>query len=591
VKYRQKAFGKAVAAYKHGLKGRLKKGQLCLVEFPISNEKAFYSVAPLSRAIHELGAEMNLFVIDKKSESLEALKRTWLTYLLDEGQKKKALDEFIKEVNKKSKSKYFEKLFKAPDHLITASGKHFFFDERELGFELKWFKKRKWKETLATCRRILEQGYALKKRERFSVSFELIPTKKDLLLPLDDYLDNFVIGRAMAIAAKKKCTRISLGSSTAKMSQLEKMNRISDLSSTLVGCEYDKNINEPVFKKFKKLSKLMRFEKLKPNQAAFGVSGRGYGGKHFFGMTIGYPTPNRKSRWQGPGTMFLKPFWYEQTKIDNREPQTRFAITGTLPLESFIRTCYIDYYKLRKIDQKIASIVKKGKTLFVRGKEIKQGRTELTVDLTRILEKKSPVLGSDIEVNPSTPHESAGIFKMKSGRYGNFPGGEVFWTPYGLNGTYIGDVVINVDQSYVIGNKNPLVVKIKDGKYRVVSGPKKILAALKKRKSEAKKMINILAKSKSTPKSIINTYRRNFDMVGEFAINTNPKAKLSRYLIETEKIAKMMHIALGSGYEPSRETTYHSDIVLNCPRQKVDIWVETPKKEIIWIMRKGNLVV
>jgi leucyl aminopeptidase (aminopeptidase T) len=180
---------------------------------------------------------------------------------------------------------------------------------------------------------------------------------------------------------------------------------------------------------------------------------------------------------------------------------------------------------------------------------------------------------------------------MKSGRYGNFPGGEVFWTPYDLNGTYLGDVVINVDQSYIIGSKKPLIVEIKHGFYKIKSGPAKILKAFAKRRKESRKLISLYEKNKSMPKSVINIYKKNFNRVGEIAINTNPKAKLSRYLIETEKIARMMHIALGSGYEPSRETTYHCDIVLNCPRQKMDIWVETPKGETIWIMRKGKHVV
>ncbi len=591
MKYSVKGFDKAVAYYKGELRGLLKKGDACLIEIPLKNSKAFYSVAPLSRAIHELKADVNLFVLDGRSHSLNALKKTWKVFNGEASKKRNALDEFITAVNRKAKNRKFIHLFKQPELFIIASGKGFAAGGKTMEFRTGWFRKRLWGKLLATCRRILEQGYALKKSEKFSVSFELMPTKKDLDLPFDDYIDNFSIAYAMALAAKKMCRKVGLGSSTSRMSQLEPMNRISDLSTTLVGCEYEKNIKEPVFNKFKKLSKLMNYRVLKPNDAAFGIHGKGYGGKHFFGLEVGYPTPNRKSRWQSPGQMFLKPFWYTQSKIDNREPKTRYAITGTLPLENFIRTCYIDFFKLRKLDDAIREIVKKGKTIHFRGKKMKQGRTELWLDLTPVLKGKSPVLASDIEVNPSTPSESAQIFKMKSGRYGNFPGGEVFWTPHDLNGTYIGDVVINVDQSYVIGSKKPFVVKIRHGYYKVKSGPAKILKALTKRKKESRKLINLYEKNKSMPKSVINTYKKNFDRVGEIAINTNPKAKLSRYLIETEKIARMMHIALGSGYEPNRETTYHCDIVLNCPRQKMDIWVETPKGETIWIMRKGKHVV
>ncbi len=591
MKYNRREFNRAVAYYRAALKKLLKKGNTCLIEFPLGNEQAFYSIAPLSRAVHELNAEMNLFVIDGKSETLNALKRTWGAYAGKNGKKKAALMDFIKAVNKKAKNRAFERIFRPPELIISASKRSFLAAGTALEFKTKWFRKRHWGKLLATCRRILIQGYNLRKRERFSVSFELIPRRKDLQLPLDDYLDNFSIAYAMALSAKKLCKQVSLGSSTTKMSQLKPMERIADLSSTLVGCEYEKGIKEPWFREFKKVSKLLHFERLRLSDAAFGIHGKGYGGKHFFGLNIGYPTPNRKSRWQSPGQMFLKPFWLVQTRIDKREPKTRYAITGTLPLENFIRTCYIDYFKLRQRDDTIRAILKQGKTLFIRGRKLKQGRTELEVDLTRILKRKSPVLASDIEVNPSTEPEAGKVFKLKNGRYGNFPGGEVFWTPYDLNGTFIGDVVINIDQSYVIGNKKPLIVKIKHGHYKVLSGPKKIIKALNKRKSESWKLIKMYEENRVLPKSMIKSYKKNFDMVGEIAINTNPRARLSRYLIETEKLARMMHIALGSGYEPQRETTYHCDIVLNCPRQKVDIWVVTPTKETLWIMRKGKLVV
>ncbi|MAG21695.1 MAG: hypothetical protein CL943_00115 [Candidatus Diapherotrites archaeon] len=590
MKYKIKEFDKAVAYYRTKLRKMVKKGNTCVVEIPLESDQAFYSVAPLSRAIHELKADMNLFVVHKNSEMLSALKRTWAARVKS-SKEKEVLDEFIASVNKKTKSKYFEKLFKKPELTIIASKKVFYVNGTELEFQTKWFKKRKWRELLATCKRILGQGYNLRKSERFSVSFELIPTKKDLQLPLDDYLDNLSIGYAMALAAKKMCKKVSLGSSTTRMSQLDKLERISDLGATLVGCEYEKNINEPWFKKFKKVSKLLRYDRLKPSDAAFGIHGKGYGGKHFFGMNIGYPTPNRKSRWQGPGQMFLKPYWLTQSKIDKRDPKTRYAITETLPLENFIRTCYVDYFELRRMDDRIRHVLKQGKTFFVKGKKMGNLQTNLRLDMTRVLKKKSPILASDIEVNPKTEREASKIFKVNHGRYGNFPGGEVFWTPYDLNGTYVGDVVINVDQSYIIGNKKPFVVEIKHGRYKVKSGQKKIVNAFNKRKRDSWKMIKLYEKSKSMPKTIINTYKKNFDRVGEIAINTNPKAKISRYLIETEKLARMMHIALGSGYEPNRESTYHCDIVLNCPRQKVDMWVETPKGKEIWIMKKGKLVV
>jgi leucyl aminopeptidase (aminopeptidase T) len=246
---------------------------------------------------------------------------------------------------------------------------------------------------------------------------------------------------------------------------------------------------------------------------------------------------------------------------------------------------------MRKRDEKIRDILRKCKSLSVEGRRVKGGRTSLVLDLTAILKRRSPVLSSDIEVNPKTELEAAKVFKQKNGRYGNFPGGEVFITPHKMNGTFVGDVVIAIDQSYVIGSKSPLVVSIKDGHYRILSGPKHILKAFNKRKKEAWQLIKEFEKKKSMPKQITDSYKNNFDRVGEFAINTNPKARLSRYLIETEKLARMIHIALGSGYEPDRETLYHCDIVINNPRQKMDIFGITPKGEMLWIIKQGKFAV
>ncbi|MBN2067352.1 MAG: hypothetical protein JW744_02700 [Candidatus Diapherotrites archaeon] len=595
MRYSEVQFNKDVAYYKRMLKKRLGKGKTCLVSLPLENESAFFSLAPLSRAVDEFGSDLSVFVLGKESSTLPVLRKTWELYSqLKKGGKSnaaKAMQAFIESVQRKTKDSYFEKLFRQPDLEINVKTKGFGFDSKLIDFRTGWFRRSKWKQLLATNKRILQQGYGLRKAERLSIGFELIPKKKSLELPLQDYLDSFSIAYTFALAGKAMCKSVSMGAETARMSQLEPMGRVSDLSSTLVGCEYEKNISEPWFNAFKRLSPFIGASKLNPSNASFGIHGKGYGGKHFFGMKIGYPSPNRKTRWQGPGQMFLKPWWAEQSKIDKRPARTRYAITETLPLENYIRSCYVDYFKMREKADRIRDVLRKSKALFVEGQRVKGGRTSLRLDLSHILSKKSPVLSSDIEVNPKTPREAAKIFKTNSGRYGNFPGGEVFFTPHRMDGTFIGDVVINVDQSYVIPENKPLVVSVKAGKYRVLSGSGTILKAFNKRKKESMGMIRIFEKNRSMPKKIISSMKRNFSNVGEFAINTNPKARLSRYLIETEKLARMIHIALGSGYEPGRQTTYHCDIVINSPRQKLDIYAIDKAGNQLWIIKKGKMVV
>ena len=110
-------------------------------------------------------------------------------------------------------------------------------------------------------------------------------------------------------------------------------------------------------------------------------------------------------------------------------------------------------------------------------------------------------------------------------------------------------------------------------------------------RKEARQKLNDIEKNKSLTKDVINICKKNFWNIGEFAVNTNPKAKLCNYLIVNEKIARMIHVALGLGFEPDRKTMYHWDIVVNAPRQKLDIYGVTKKKKIHWVLKKGEFVV
>ena len=597
MRYNRAKFESAIRGYQREL-GKI-KGKAILIHFKVLDRDAFYSIAPLSRAVHELGGHMNVSVTSAKTNnSVAVLKDVWDVYTDYKAGKKsakvKAMTEFVKTVDRKAKNKKFIGIFRPPEIILTAGREGFASADGklELPYRTAWFRKHQWKALMKTARAVWKNSYDLKKHETASIGFELIPAKKDLDLPLQDYLDSFAIARAMILVAKKMGKRVSAGSSTAKWSQLEPMGRVSDLSTTLLGCEYEKDIDEIYFRKFRRFSKLLRINRLKPVKAGFGIHGKGYGGKHFFGMVVGYPTPDKKSRWQGPGRMFLKPHWLTQTKQDTRMPQTRYAITGTLPIPNFIRTCDINYAEMRRKNEKIKKVIEKCSTLFVKGNVKINGRkTDLEVDLSEIRAGKTFVWKSDSDVRSMLNKGALKNYGAKAGMYGNCPGGEAFLTPNKINGTALFDVVISIDQSYVIPNNNPLVVKFKDGTYRVVDGPKKIMDKMIEKRREARKIIAEYRKTKSVPEKILKNYERNFMKTGEFAINTNPKAKLSRYLIETEKIARMMHIAMGSGYEPNRETLYHWDAVINSPRQKNDIYGVNEKGEKFWIIKKGRFVV
>jgi leucyl aminopeptidase (aminopeptidase T) len=134
------------------------------------------------------------------------------------------------------------------------------------------------------------------------------------------------------------------------------------------------------------------------------------------------------------------------------------------------------------------------------------------------------------------------------------------------------------------------VVECFGNSYKILSAPKSTLQKFNRRKKEAWDLLMQVKKKNSLPAEIIKMKEDNFGNIGEFAVNTNPKAKLCDYLIVNEKIAKMMHIALGAGYEDDRATDYHIDVVFDAPRQKLDVFGKDGKGKEHWILRNGEFV-
>jgi hypothetical protein len=588
MKYDLNAFNSAVNYYERALKDFRKK--TIFIVFDAYNDKAFFSLAPLSRALHNLGCELDVRGLDGPSKALDALNDVWdLFDDLKRGVKNAktiALNDFITEADKKAKGE-IRKIFKRPDLVLLAENKHFIGADRlKLNFRPEWFRKYRWQKLLATGKIIWKQVYNLKKSEKVGIGFDLILRAKDIKYPLEDYLDSFAIARTMWITCygKKK----PLSSYTSKKTMLEPSERTSELAVTLLGCELEKEIDEPVFKKFKKLSLLLRLNRFDTNDVSFFVKGEGYPGKHIFGETIGYPTPNKKSRWDSPGGIIYQLPWYPQTKIDGRAPKSRLAFTDTLPLDIYISSCCIDWLKMKRKNDALVRLANKSDKIIV-----KSEKTKLEINLLRKNKTHVMPMNSDVDVRwKLDPHYlKKGI---KAGTYANIPGGEMFLSPEWMKGTFYGDVVISVDKSYVLNSKNPLVIKCDENGYKILDGPKDVIKKINEKKNEAMKILLEQEKNKSLPKEIIALKKKNFNHIGEFAINTNPKAELCNYLIVNEKIAGMAHIALGSGFEDDRASVYHYDIVINAKEQKLDIYgmkKEKGKEKKLWMMRKGKLIV
>ena len=588
MKYDEKKFDSAVEEYKKIL-GDV-KAKSCLIIFDVGNKKAFFSIAPLSRAIHELGADINAMGIDKESESLDALYDIWEIFKQDKenpDEKTKALIDFIEEVEKRARGK-FTGLFEGPDYILEA--KEFSFEGNfTLPFKDDWFKEHKSKEMDETCKKIWNDVYDLKKDEKVSVGFVLVQKDEMLGHPLEDYLDSYAISWCMALNCSS--SGITMGASTQRKSMLDKSESISELKAVLLGCELCKDVDEIIFKKYKKLSDILDLKRIKVVDASFFISGKGYSGKHVFGEVIGYPSLNKKTRWQSPGQMVYKLDFYPQTASDDRIPLARVGFTETLPVDVFVETCNIDWKKMRERNWKIKEIADKCKLIRVYGEEIDGFKTDFEVGLVKKDGVHRWVRTSDTDVREKINSEFLKRTGIKAGTMANLPGGEAFVTPEYVKGTIVGDVVISIDQSYLLSDKEPLVIKSDGKEYKVISGPKDIIKKIQEKKNEAWEMILNQERFKSQPQEIIDLKKNNFNMINEFAINTNPNARLCDYLIVNEKIARMIHVALGSGFEPDRATEYHTDIVINSPRQKMNIYGVDDNGKEHWIIKNGEFVV
>ncbi len=600
-KYNMKQFKQAVNYYKKYLH-KYEKKSIYLVFNPEKKE-SFFSLAPLSRAAHDL--KIDLYISSKHDENVEKVWRTFeaiktknkTLYKKNTIEASRYLRKIILTVSRKIKNTKFQRLFKKPDLIIESDKKGFVFYETQkrknikkktMLFKDKWFKKYHPNLLRRTCKNVLNNVFNLKKDERFSIGFELVPSVKHLQLPLEDYLDSYAITYEMYKQSKKNVKKVFMKSSTSRISMNKLANPISDLKTTLLGLELSKNMNEEVFKDYKEMAKFLNL-KINFSDAVFAISGQGYGGRHIFGEVIGYPTSNNESRWSSPGEMLYQFPWFAQTADEKRDPKSRIGFTETLPIDVFIKSSNVDYKKMRARNKKIMDVVNECDYITVEGKEIDGYRTALNIALGgnkgRRLFRPSD---SDArhKIDPNVLKKTGN----KCGMMANIPGGEAFVTPEFIQGTFVGDVVVSVDQSYIIPESRPLIVKCNEKGYAIVDGDKRIIDKIEKKKKEAWKNLLRMEKYNSLPQKIIDLKKKNFGKIGEFAINTNPSAMLCDYLIVNEKIADMIHIALGSGFDHDRNSVYHMDIVINSPKQKLTIKAITGKKEKT-LIKRGKFVI
>jgi leucyl aminopeptidase (aminopeptidase T) len=151
----------------------------------------------------------------------------------------------------------------------------------------------------------------------------------------------------------------------------------------------------------------------------------------------------------------------------------------------------------------------------------------------------------------------------KPGSFGNLPAGEVYLAP--VEGTAQGKLVLEWAPTREL--KSPIILTIKDGYVKDVSGSEIYTDYLRNRLSERKENGNI----------------------AELGIGTNNHAKRPDNILESEKIMGTIHIALGdnSSFGGQIMTPFHQDFVFFKPTV---ILVRKNESKTV-LMNKGKLQV
>lgn len=152
-------------------------------------------------------------------------------------------------------------------------------------------------------------------------------------------------------------------------------------------------------------------------------------------------------------------------------------------------------------------------------------------------------------------------------KWGNLPGGEIFTSPYNVNGTFVVDGVVGdyLCAKYGDLKDNPLTIEIKDA--RIVS-----------MSCDNKELLEEFTAYTMTDE--------NSNRVGEFAIGTNiAVTHVIGNILQDEKIPGL-HMAFGHPYSQHTGADWVSTTHIDCVGRAFDIWFDDEQ-----IMEKGRFLI
>ncbi len=151
-------------------------------------------------------------------------------------------------------------------------------------------------------------------------------------------------------------------------------------------------------------------------------------------------------------------------------------------------------------------------------------------------------------------------------KWGNLPGGEIFTSPYNVNGLFVTDGVVGdyLCEKYGVLEKTPLYIEIVDSRIKSLRCDNKVL------------------------EDEFNLYTHtdeNSDRVGEFAIGTNLAVKTAiGHILQDEKIPTI-HMAFGHPYAEHTGADWISTTHIDCVGLRCSIWFDGNQ-----VMDRGEFV-
>ena len=204
-----------------------------------------------------------------------------------------------------------------------------------------------------------------------------------------------------------------------------------------------------------------------------------------------------------------------------------------------------DFIKVDELSSKL--VAKARRSRFVRAKS--RGGTDIEAELSPSLKwlKTSGIISSD--------------------KWGNLPGGEIFTSPYKVNGVFVVDGVVGdyLCAKYGDLRETPLTIEIVDSR-------------IKRLECEDKALLDEFARYTATDD--------NSDRVGEFAIGTNIAVKnIIGHILQDEKLPGI-HLAFGHPYPEHTHQTWDSVTHIDCVGRDFDIWLDDNQ-----VMKEGRFLV